>query len=255
MTEAEAFNIIKVWELEWKRTKDKARRSAANAANTGEGSIDSSTTFTGVCDLTLRTMSEMEQHPLCIGHSFPTKDCVLLRISEEANLFGVRIKIKRSDSHQIHVYGVNNDFYVRTNYGDRHHRWTVTKSNVRIGCTVYSPTNNLKDQTNGVTPPPQTEDDMAGIFDGEGDANGDNNNGYDGDQITEKDNESKKQKKVHQKSPIKSRWLIPIVKAEVSQHLNMPNKVLKALLKDYVKDIFLTPSLLQQTRTANRKEV
>ena len=33
-------------------------------------------------------------------------------------------------------------------------------------------------------------DDMAGIFDGEGDADGDNNNGYDGD---EKDNESKKQ--------------------------------------------------------------
>ncbi len=77
MTEAKAFNIIKVWELEWKRTKDKARQSAANAANTGEGSIDSSA-ITGACDLTLRTMSEVEQHPLCIGHSFPTKDRVLL---------------------------------------------------------------------------------------------------------------------------------------------------------------------------------
>ncbi len=93
MTEAEAFTSIKSWELEWKRTKDKARRSASNAANTGEGSIDSSTTFTGVCDLTLRTMSEVEQYPLCIGHFFPTKDHVLLRIAEEANLVGVRIKI------------------------------------------------------------------------------------------------------------------------------------------------------------------
>ncbi len=41
-------------------------------------------------------------------------------------------------------------------------------------------------------------------------------------------------KKVHLKSPMKSRWLIPIVKVEVSLHPNMPNKDLKALLKDYV---------------------
>jgi hypothetical protein len=119
---------------------------------------------------------------------------------------------------------------------------------------VYSPPTNLKEQTNGVTPPPQTEDDMVGILDGEGDADGENNDGVDADQSTENDNKSKKQKKVCQKSPIKSRWLIPIVKAEVSQRLNIPNKELKALLKDYVKDIFLTPSLLQQTRTAIRKE-
>jgi hypothetical protein len=86
-------------------------------------------------------MSEVEQYPLCVDHSFPTKDRVLLWIAEEANLFGVWIKIKHSDSHQIHVYGVNDDFYVRANYGDTHHRWTVTKSNVLIGRTVYSPPN------------------------------------------------------------------------------------------------------------------
>jgi hypothetical protein len=239
--------------LEWKRTKDKARRSASNAANTDEGSIDSSTTFTGVCDLTLRTMSEVEQYPLCIGHSFPTKDRVLPRIAEEANLFGVRIKIKRSDSHQIHVYGVNDDFHVQVNYGDTHHRWTVTKSNVQIGRIVYSPPTNTnpptaRDQTDGVTPPPEPEGDMAGIFDGEG-------INVDADQNTEKDNNSKKQKKVRQKSPIKSRWLISIVKAEVSLCPNIPNKELKALLKDYVKDIFLKASLLQQTRTTIWKKV
>jgi hypothetical protein len=71
----------------------------------------------------------------------------------------------------------------------------------------------------------------------------------------EKDNNFKKQKNVHQKSPIKSRWLDPIVKAEVSLRPNIPNKELKALLKDNVTDIFLTTSLLQQTRTAIRKQV
>jgi hypothetical protein len=32
-----------------------------------------------------------------------------------------------------------------------------------------------KDQTDGVTPPPEPESEMAGIFDGEGDADGENN--------------------------------------------------------------------------------
>ena len=119
-----------------------------------------------------------------------------------SNIFGVRIKIKHSDSHQIYVYGVNDDFYVRTNYGDTHHRWTVTKSNVRIGRNVYSPPTNTnhpttRDQTDGVT------GDMAGIFDGEGDADGQNNDAVnvDADQNMEKDNNSNKQKKVRQKSP------------------------------------------------------
>ncbi len=127
---------------------------------------------------------------------------------------------------------------------------------------MYSPPTNtnpptVRDQTDGVTPPPEPEGDMAGIFDSEGDADGQINDAVnvDADQITEKDNNSKKQKKVRQKSPIKSRWLIPIVKAEVSLCPNIPDKELKALLKDYVKDIFLTASLLQQTRTTIRKEV
>ena len=51
------------------------------------------------------------------------------------------------------------------------------------------------------------------------------------------------------------RRLIPIVKAEVSLRPNIPNKELKALLMDYVKDIFLTASLLQQTRAIIRKQV
>lgn len=49
---------------------------------------------------------------------------------------------------------------------------------------------------------------------------------------------------------MKSWCLIPIVKVEVSLHPNMPNIDLKALLKDYVKEIFLTPSLLQQMKKA-----
>ncbi len=76
-------HYIKNWELEWKRTKDKARRVASNAVNKGESSIVFYTTFTGVCNLTLCTMSEVEHYSLSIGHSFPTKDHVLLRIADQ----------------------------------------------------------------------------------------------------------------------------------------------------------------------------
>ncbi len=94
------------------------------------------------------------------------------------------------------MYGVNDDFYVRANYGNTHHRWTVTKSNVQIGRTVYLP------PTNPNPPCPEPEGDMAGIFDGEGDADGQNNNAVnvDADQNMEKDSNSNKQKKVCQKT-------------------------------------------------------
>ncbi len=76
---------------------------------------------------------------------------------------------------------------------------------------MYSPATNpnpptAKDETDGVTPPPEPEGDMAGIFDGEGDADGQYNDAInvDADQ-----NMEKKQKKARQKSPIKSRWLVP----------------------------------------------
>jgi hypothetical protein len=42
-------------------------------------------------------MVEVYNEPFLLGHTFPTKEIVLMRVAEEANLFGVRIGIKRSD--------------------------------------------------------------------------------------------------------------------------------------------------------------
>ena len=49
-------------------------------------------------------MGEVYNKPLLQGHTFPTKEIVLMRIAEEANLFGVRIGIKRSDHLQVRVH-------------------------------------------------------------------------------------------------------------------------------------------------------
>ncbi len=60
----------------------------------------------------------MTNAPLLEGHTFPDKDIVLMRIMEEANLYGVRIKIIRGDGFQVDARGVNgNPFHVVTYYG------------------------------------------------------------------------------------------------------------------------------------------
>ena len=124
-------------------------------------------------------MSDVEQYPLCIGPSFLTEDCVLLWIVEEANIFGVRITIKRSDTHQIHVHGVNDSFYVNNKYGDKNRRLTVTKKNVQIVHSINTPPPPpQKTDPNLAVAPNDTYDDLPqqvpkrgafdGIFDGEG---------------------------------------------------------------------------------------
>ena len=70
-----------------------------------DGSTDSTQTFTGVCEAQLRTMNDVEQFPLCLKHSFPSKEIALIHIVEEANLFGIRTQIRMSDHFQLHVYG------------------------------------------------------------------------------------------------------------------------------------------------------
>jgi hypothetical protein len=63
-------------------------------------------------------MTEIKASPLKVGDTFPTKDRLLLRIVEEANLYGVRMAIKWSDTFQVNARGLNGDtFHVHGNFG------------------------------------------------------------------------------------------------------------------------------------------
>ncbi len=53
--------------------------------------------FTGVHHPTLRTMAEVEKSRLEKGNTFRSKDILLLRTKEEANLRGISIKVEKSD--------------------------------------------------------------------------------------------------------------------------------------------------------------
>ena len=50
------------------------------------------------------------------------------------------------------------------------------------------------------------------------------------------------------KSPIKSKWLVPLVKVALAEKPNISNKALMQLLSPYVVDKFLTNSLLNVTK-------
>jgi len=66
-----------------------------------------------------------------IEHTFPTKNITLLRIAEEANLWGVRIILKRSDTHQIRSVGLQDTFYVVAYFSDSRSEWKITNHEVR----------------------------------------------------------------------------------------------------------------------------
>ena len=46
-------------------------------------------------------MVTVSDYPLLEGHTFPDKETLFMRVAEEANLFGVWIKIVRSDGLQV----------------------------------------------------------------------------------------------------------------------------------------------------------
>ena len=255
MSAEEAKEALDHWDKDWRRTKDRARRALAHQVNKGEGSLDESKAYTGVCDVTIRLMTEVELHPLELGHTFPTKDICLMRIAEEANLWGVRILMKRSDTHQIRAVGLLDSFDVVAYYSDRLLEWKITK------CDIQHPKVNGQPSV-----PPLTYDDLpnnaSDVLNIEvGDADGDptpmnttptNATPKQRPRGTPLPMSSKGNKRV--RSPLRSKWLIPILRAEVSLRPNMSNKDMQALCKDYVKPMFLTKSLLNSTRLAIRKE-
>ncbi len=90
MSAAKAQEAIKEWRVLRKAHTDKMQREhrklfGLNAATEIE--------YAGVVDARLRLMSDVEVTPLLKGHTFPTKEILLIQIAEEANFCGCQIAI------------------------------------------------------------------------------------------------------------------------------------------------------------------
>ncbi len=73
--------------------------------------------YTGVTSGLLWLMTEVRDTPLLSGHTFPSKEVLLIHIAEEANLFGVHTTLLCSDKNQVNVKGIGETFLVNANYG------------------------------------------------------------------------------------------------------------------------------------------
>ncbi len=71
----------------------------------------------------------------------------------------------------------------------------------------------------------------------------------------EEDDANGKVKAVHQCTPIKSRWIILLLLNEIAEKPNMSNADMKHVVSTYVKEKFITGSLLHNARTMARDEI
>ncbi len=56
-------------------------------------------------------------------------------------------------------------------------------------------------------------------------------------------------KRVHFHTPIKSRWILTFIKDEIGDRPDMSNSEMKNLIGDCIKTKFITPTLLQKSRS------
>ena len=90
MSAAKAQEAIKVWRALCKAHTDKMQREH----RTLFGSNDlTEIEYSGVEDARLWIMLDVEVTPLLKGHTFPTKEILLIQIAEEANFCGCQIAI------------------------------------------------------------------------------------------------------------------------------------------------------------------
>jgi hypothetical protein len=71
----------------------------------------------------------------------------------------------------------------------------------------------------------------------------------------EEDDAVGKVKAVCQRTPVKSCWIIPLLLSEITEKPNMSNAEMKHVVSAYVKEKFITSSLLQNVRTIARDEI
>jgi hypothetical protein len=228
MSAAKAQIAIKEWRVLHKAHTDKMQREqrtlfGANAATEIE--------YSGVVDARLWLMSDVEVTPLLKGHTFPTKEILLIQISEEANFCGWQIAIVQSDNYQVYVWGSAGSLFEIKACCSIKLGWKVTTIQTREAAKA-------------------NDDPVEEVV-------------YDGDKKVadedeaslEEDDADRKVKAVRQRTPIKLHWIVPLLLNEIAEKPNISNAEMKHVVSAYVKEKFITSSLSQNARTMARDEI
>ena len=132
----------------------------------------------GVLTDVLRMMTEVQASPLLVGHTFPDKELLLLRIGEEANISGCRVSCKRSDDYRVQIYGSDSSssFCVKAVFSISA-GWKITTAETRDIALSQADSDNFEDVAtepdHGLEGVDENDDDHADGVIGDADSDGD----------------------------------------------------------------------------------
>ncbi len=228
MNAAKAHEAIKVWRVLRKAHMDKMQRECRPLF--GSNAI-TEIEYSGVVDARLWLMSDVEVTPLLKGHTFPTKEILLIQIAEEANFCGCQIAIVPSNNYQVYVRGCAGSLFQIKASCSIKLGWNVTTIETR---EVTKANNDPTDEIVYDIEEKETDEDEASL---------------------EEDDADGKVKAVRQRTPIKSRWIVHLLLNEIAEKPDMSDVEMKHVVSVYVKEKFITSSLLQNARTMARDEI
>jgi hypothetical protein len=251
MTEAGANAEIKKWRKARKKYTDgllaakaKMRKSLEETDNYDDDAV----VYLGVTTPFLRTMSDVEAQPMCVDHNYPSKEVLLLRIAEEANLYNVEVANVRSCNKRVYYDGrAGAQFRVRAR-PTLDKGWTVKE----YSCNTVPSVPSI-----GSTHPGDDDDDDEDRGSNEDESEEDSDKeeddilGEEGDA----ENTTKRKKRRQRRSPIKSRMLVPLLKEAIAARPNMSHKECAHLLHLHVRKDFLTAMIVQNAKMQCRFEL
>ena len=243
MSKLEATMVLNNWKVDRKAYNDKVQRERRKSFGTMAQPSDI-VEHSGVLTDRLRMMTEVQTSPLLVDHTFPDKELLLLCIGEEANLSGCRVSCKRSDDYRVQIYGSDSSssFCVKAVFSISA-GWKITTAETRE-IALSQDSDNFEDvatEADGLEVVEENDDDADGVM---GDADGDANGVI---MSVAKGNRNR--------SPMKSRWIFPLIKEVIAKAPNLSNGEMKNILSDYIKVKFQSTSLLQNARTFARTEI
>ena len=108
MTKAGPDAEIKKWRKARKKYTDgllAAKAKLRKSLEDDKDEYDDAIVYLGVSTPFLRPMSAVESQPMCVDHTYPSKEVLLLRIAEEANLHNVEVANVRSCNKRVYYDG------------------------------------------------------------------------------------------------------------------------------------------------------
>jgi hypothetical protein len=161
-----------------------------------------------------------------------------MRIAEEANISGFPVSLVRSDDKRVHAHGRSgSSLSIKAGYSNKF-GWKVYKYD-----THSAPSKTSTDSDINVAPLKDTG--LGSIEEGTADGDSDNDTNKESDVPTLKGD----------RSPFKSKWIVPLISKEISESPNMPSKHIKNILAHYIKAKFLSRNLIANARNQARLEV